>query len=164
MSRYEHKRSETLELRPSCPAIFLPLFDHLLCLAAGSQSRGYAQRAGRELAQARKVAAYTVCPCGRPALRQTDRCAGHTPSCWRIYDNGGATLDRFSVLVEDSCERWDGATRLQTCLGLSEGGRAFSQFTEATPGRHLGKRVSLESLDGETRAHIMARLAWKDEA
>lgn len=90
-------------------------------------------------------------------------CAGHTPDMWRIYDNGGTTLDRYSILVEDGNERWEGPNRLQTCLGVSKGGVAFSQFSEAVPGKHLGKRVKLESLDADTRAHIIARLAWKSE-
>lgn len=82
----------------------------------------------------------------------------------RIYDNGGKTVDRYSVLVEDGNERWDGEARYVTCLGVSDGGRAYSEFSEALPGRHLGKRVKLEALDAATRAHIVERLMWRPEA
>jgi len=37
---------------------FRPLFDHVLRLAADSARHGYCQRAGREIAHAKKVAGY----------------------------------------------------------------------------------------------------------
>jgi len=162
-SRYEKSLTATLALRESCAAIFLPLFDHCVALARSSYKHGYAQRAGRELYGARKTAAYLVCPCGRPAIQGTERCSAHTPSMWRIYDAGPSVTDRYSVLVEDGNERWDGADRFQTCLGCSEGGRAVSQFTEAMPGRHLGKRVQLDALDSATRKHILSRLMLEQD-
>lgn len=162
-SRYQKSLAKTVALRETCAPIFLPLFDHCVALAASSYSHGYPQRAGRELLSARKAALSLTCGCGRVAIRGTSLCAGHTPDMWRIYDNGGTTLDRYSVLVEDGNERWEGPNRLQTCLGVSKGGVAFSQFSEAVPGKHLGKRVKLESLDADTRAHIIARLGWKSE-
>ena len=159
MSRtYDNRREETLALRESCPAIFLPLFDHCLALAADSHRHGHAQRAGRELAAARKAAASVICACGAPAIRGSELCASHNPDCWRIYDNGGKTLDRYTVCLE--VERWEGHTPFYAALGCSEGGRAFSQFTEAQEGRHLGKRVKLASLDPDTQAHIRSRLAY----
>jgi hypothetical protein len=156
-SRYETRRAETLALRDTCPAIFLPLFDHCVSLAASSHAHGYPQRAGQELAAARKAAASVICACGAPAIRDTALCASHNPECWRVYDNGGTTIDRFTVCLEVS--RWEGATALYTCLGCSEGGRAYSEFGEAHEGRHLGKRVKLASLDSATRAHIASRLS-----
>lgn len=162
-TRLEKSLASTLAMRAACAPIFLPLFEHCIALAKSSASHGDPQRAGQELAHARKVAAYTVCACGRPAIQQTELCSAHTPDMWRIYDNGGASIDRFSVLVEDGNERWDGDARYVTCLAMSEGGRAFSQFTEALPGKHLGKRIKLDSLDPETRAHIMSRLSLEAE-
>jgi hypothetical protein len=156
-STYDIRRAETLACRAQCAPIFLPLFDKCVSLAAASHARGRAQRAGRELYQARQVSAYVVCACGQPAIKGSELCSSHNPECWRVYDNGGKTVDRYSVLLEVS--RWEGHTALYHCLGLSEGGRAFSQFREAQEGRHLGKRVKLDSLDSETRAHIGSRLS-----
>ena len=45
-----------------------------------------------------------------------------------IYDNGGKTLDRYTVVIDDNAETFDG--KWWTMLGLSEGGVGFSQFTE----------------------------------
>ncbi len=169
-SRYDSRRAETLALRETCAPIFLPLFDHMLVLAAGSHNSGYYTRAGRELAHARKVAHYMVCGCGRPAITGSSFCSAHNATCWRIYDNGGKSIDRYSVCIDDGNERWIKDTRsgqqirLVTCLGLSEGGRAVSMFSEAQDGRHLGKRVKLDSLDAETRQHIVDRLSWKPES
>jgi hypothetical protein len=158
---YQTRRAETLALRDTCAPIFLPLFDHMLELAASSHAHGYPQQAGRELAHARKVAAYPVCGCGAPAIRGSALCASHNPDCWRVYDNGGTSIDRYTVCLEVS--RWEGHTALYTCLGCSEGGRAFSQFSEAQEGRHLGKRVKLAALDPATRAHIESRLSLEAE-
>jgi hypothetical protein len=160
-TRYEKSLAATLALREGCAAIFLPLFDHMLSLAAGSHKSGYFTQAGRELAHARKVAHYMVCGCGQPAITGSSFCASHNATCWRVYDNGGKTLDRYTVCLEVS--RWEGHAAFYTCLGLSEGGRAFSQFSEAQEGRHLGKRVKLDSLDAATRQHIVNRLSWKHE-
>lgn len=159
--RLEKSLASTLAMRAACAPIFLPLFDHCVALARGSAGSGYAQRAGRELAHARKVAAYLVCACGAPAIRGSELCASHNPDCWRVYDNGGKTVDRFTVCLEVS--RWDGPTALYMALGCSEAGRAVSQFSEAQEGRHLGKRVKLDSLDDATRSHIMSRLSLEAE-
>lgn len=78
-----------------------------------------------------------------------------------IYDNGGKTLDRYSVILNNYRRRqypWGGVW-LYECLSLSEGGRGFSQFCEAMKGRHLGKIVEFSTLDEETQSHIIARLA-----
>jgi hypothetical protein len=44
-------------------------------------------------------------------------------------------------------------------LGLSKGGRYFSQFTEGKEGPHLGALISFDNLDEETKLHIIVRLA-----
>lgn len=61
----------------------------------------------------------------------------------RIYDNGGKTLDRYTVLYMDD-PQGDG----------SFGGRGMNSapfhgigyYITGTPGRHLGKRIKLEDL------------------
>lgn len=80
-----------------------------------------------------------------------------------IYDNGGKTLDRYTVVIDDNAETFDG--KWWTMLGLSEGGVGFSQFTEGVydfandrNNRHLGKRVRFEDLSAETQTHIAGRI------
>ena len=73
----------------------------------------------------------------------------------RVYDNGGASLDRYTVVIDTSKRNAGGTVDM---LGLSEGGRSFSQHCEGHEGRHLGKRVPFASLDADTRAHIERRL------
>lgn len=157
---YDNRREETLALRDTCKPVFLPLFDHLLELAAHSRHAD-PQGAGRYLAKARKVAAYLTCPCGEPAIRGSERCATHNPDCWRIYDNGGETIDSITVVME--VDHWEGGTPFYSCLAVdAHGGRYFSQHSACQEGRHLGKRVKLSALDADTRAHILARLEWRD--
>lgn len=160
-TRYEKSLAATLAMRETCAPIFLPLFDHCVSLAKSSHQHGYFARAGRELAHARKTALHLVCACGRPAITGSALCSAHNATCWRIYDNGGNTVDRYSVCIDDGNERWVDGERTVTCLGLSEGGYAYSQFGEAVDGRHLGRRVKLESLDAATRNHIVSRLALR---
>ena len=74
----------------------------------------------------------------------------------RVYDNGGKSIDRYTVVGIDN-ERNNYNTK--SMLGVSDGGRAFSQFCSGHEGRHLGKRVPFASLDSDTRAHILSRLA-----
>jgi hypothetical protein len=76
----------------------------------------------------------------------------------RIYDNGGETTDRFSVVIDRS--DWNSQTRpgRKVILAVSDGGRSISEFTDGQEGSHLGRAIRFESLDGDTRAHIISRL------
>jgi hypothetical protein len=74
----------------------------------------------------------------------------------RVYDNGGKSIDRYTVVGVDGERDND---NMKSMLGVSEGGRAFSQFCRGHEGRHLGKRLPFASLDDDTRAHILSRLA-----
>lgn len=60
VSQYDRRVIETKALRGYVPQKMRPLFDHLLELAAHSHKSGYAKRAGRELAHARKLAAKPI--------------------------------------------------------------------------------------------------------
>lgn len=53
---FSRRLRETLRLRPRVDITFIPLFDHLIRLALSSLKHNRCQRAGRELAQARKLA------------------------------------------------------------------------------------------------------------
>lgn len=47
---------------------------------------------------------------------------------------------------------------MKAMLGLSEGGRSFSQHTEGQEGPHLGRGIAFQSLEEQTQRHIIARL------
>lgn len=66
LSQYQISLMQTRALRSKCAPVFLPLFDHLVSLAADSyalylryEQSVWARRAGRELAAARKTAGYS---------------------------------------------------------------------------------------------------------
>lgn len=70
-----------------------------------------------------------------------------------IWDNEGETLDRYTVVLNEK-ER-DGT---YMALGLDHNAVAFSQFTSAIEGKHLGKRVTWDSLTDDLKNHIIGRL------
>lgn len=76
----------------------------------------------------------------------------------RVYDNGGATLDRYTVVIDGEDWDHDAGPGLKSMLGLNAGGRGISQFTDGQEGPHLGKRIEFSELDEETQEHIIARL------
>ena len=75
-----------------------------------------------------------------------------------VYDNGGKTADRYTVVFDDQPERGRG---MYAALGLSEhpgNPQGVSEFTTAMKGRHLGKRVQFRQLPAEVQNHVIARL------
>jgi hypothetical protein len=64
----------------------------------------------------------------------------------RCYDNGGETLDRFTVIYMDDFQYEPGiySTRAMSVEPNSPSG--FGQMCTAQPGRHLGLRVKLKDL------------------
>ena len=79
----------------------------------------------------------------------------------KIYDNGGKTIDRYTILTEPfyfgkSCE----------ALGLSDdcdSPQGFSQWSEAFDGEHLGKEVRFDELPQNVQDHIIRRLTVETE-
>jgi hypothetical protein len=71
-----------------------------------------------------------------------------------IFDNGGITLDRYTVVTSIT-----GAGLMYDMLGLSEGGDGFSQWTvgqyyrDDRRNKHLGRRIPFEQLSEDTQAH-----------
>lgn len=63
----------------------------------------------------------------------------------RIYDNGGKTFDRFTVVYLNEPE----GLGLYGARGMSENPfhpQGFGQYCTAAPGRHLGKRIKFDQL------------------
>lgn len=72
----------------------------------------------------------------------------------RIYDNGGRTFDRFTAIFMD----WRERSGLYVALGMSEHPshpQGFGQWTAATPGRHLGRRIRPSQLPPDCRALVL---------
>ena len=62
-----------------------------------------------------------------------------------IYDNGGKTLDRITVIFNDKKRvAKDGV--LYDCIASSETGSGFYQHSEAMKGVHLGKKIEFNKL------------------
>lgn len=78
-----------------------------------------------------------------------------------IYDNGGKTLDRYTVVIDNTTD-----DPMHDMLGLSEGSDGFSQWTsgqwfkgsDGVRNTHLGKRIRFEDLSGPTQKHIALRV------
>ncbi len=81
----------------------------------------------------------------------------------RVYDNGGRTLDRYTVVCIGKV--WDDVSNAGECcmLGVCATGHAFSQFTDGQEGRHLGKLVAWDSLPEPLQRHIAHRLDTSDD-
>jgi len=82
------------------------------------------------------------------------------PDIKAIYDNGGETLDRYTVVLNSHDMNSD--PQFNDALGLSDNPthpQGFSQFTSAMDGDHLGKRIRFDQLPMNIRQHITDRLA-----
>lgn len=67
----------------------------------------------------------------------------------RIYDNGGKTFDRYTILPP----RWDKLNKVRPGLFVAIGAskypfhpQGFGQHVTAAPGAHLGKRLKWSDL------------------
>lgn len=80
-----------------------------------------------------------------------------------IYDNGGKTIDRYTV-VTDELFNLKLYTHQFNALGCDDnGGHSFSQWGSAVHGRHLGRRVRFEDLNEATQTHIGRRVFGEEE-
>ncbi len=73
-----------------------------------------------------------------------------------IYDNGGETIDRYTIVFN---EAWGSLTM---CLGLSDNPdhpQGFSQFNGCQDGPHLGKQIHFEDLSENIQMHIHERIS-----
>ena len=62
-----------------------------------------------------------------------------------IYDNGGKSYDRITVIFNDRKRATkDGV--LYECISASENGSGFYLHSEAMKGRHLGKKIDFSKL------------------
>jgi hypothetical protein len=76
-----------------------------------------------------------------------------------VYDSGGKTADRYTILLREWHDR---RQQLIGCLGLSDNPthpQGFSQFSGAMRGPHLGKKLRWDQLPPTIQNHVQARLA-----
>lgn len=67
----------------------------------------------------------------------------------RIYDNGGKSFDRYTVVFMDEVERTTVDGKLYAALAMSAfpfHPQGFGQHTSAMPGKHLGRRIKFDDL------------------
>ena len=72
-----------------------------------------------------------------------------------IYDNQGATFDRYTAVYLASVE-YDGS---YACLGMSDNPtqpQGFGQHSSADDGNHLGMRISIMQLPLTCRRLVMS--------
>lgn len=75
------------------------------------------------------------------------------PKNLRCYDNGGETMDRYTVVYMDFPER---SANTYMALGMSENPfHGIGQHTSAMPGKHLGKRICFQDLPGECQRAVL---------
>lgn len=76
----------------------------------------------------------------------------------RIYDNGGKTLDRYTVVYMNEPERQYGTYNAR---GMSEhpfSPQGFGCSCSAMPGRHLGKRIFFRDLPKDCQRLVLQDL------
>ena len=62
-----------------------------------------------------------------------------------IYDNGGKTIDRITVIFNDK-KRVTKDGILYECISASETGSGFFLHSEGMKGKHLGKKIDFSNL------------------
>lgn len=73
----------------------------------------------------------------------------------RIYDDGGKTLDRYSILPPRWATEYRSRAGIWQAIGASEypfSPQGFGQTTTAQPGAHLGRRITWADLPIDVQA------------
>lgn len=77
------------------------------------------------------------------------------PKHIRIYDNGGQTADRYTVVYMDEPERQPG---MFACLGMNAypfHPQGIGMHSTAMPGPHLGKRIGWDALPEDCKRAVI---------
>lgn len=75
----------------------------------------------------------------------------------RIYDNGGKSFDRYTVVYMNDPE----GNGCYGARGMSEHPthpQGFGLYTSAMPGRHLGKRITFDQLPPDCQKVVLLDL------
>jgi hypothetical protein len=80
-----------------------------------------------------------------------------------VYDNGGASADRYTIVYDSS--RLVQGRRLWECVGSSMNPthpQGFFQHSDCTLGRHLGKKIAFADLPEEVQRAVNCDLAEEE--
>ena len=72
-----------------------------------------------------------------------------------VYDNGGQTMDRYTVVLREKGER--PGEKAMIALSEVQGPQGVSMYTSAPVGSHLGRKIAWSSLPPQVRA---SALGW----
>lgn len=84
---------------------------------------------------------------------------------FHVYDNGGETHDRYSVIHSSDMKNKDRSGNVDM-LGMSSDPthpHGFSQFTSGVVGKHLGKKIKFDSLPERLQRHVKSRYEINEE-
>lgn len=79
----------------------------------------------------------------------------------RIYDNGGETYDRYTAVFMDQPFNHHSRGKTFMALGFNDDPfhpLGFGQHCSAVPGKHLGKRITLEQLPKKARKFVQQNI------
>jgi hypothetical protein len=121
----------------------------------------------RAAASPKAVMACPLCgnhhPCGYAGDYRND--AARLPHGWpdlRIYDNGGQTFDRYTVVFMNEPERRHSTF---AALGMSAHPfhpQGFGQHCIAMPGHHLGRRINFADLPADCQKCVRQHCAQSE--
>ena len=81
----------------------------------------------------------------------------------RCYDNGGRSIDRYTVVFMDWPEVRPGVFAALAMNVAPFHPQGFGQHCTARPGRHLGRRVQLADLPEDCQKLVRMDLAMEEE-
>lgn len=76
----------------------------------------------------------------------------------KLYDNFGETIDRYTAVFTDRPESRPGTYEALAFNSDPFHPCGFGQHTQAMPGRHLGKKITLEDLPEPARQFVMQNM------
>lgn len=76
-----------------------------------------------------------------------------------VYDNGGETLYRYTIVVNQRRRERIGYKWFYDCISASENGLGVFIWDECIRGRHLGKKIKLEDLSEDLQKMIQNNLS-----
>lgn len=69
-----------------------------------------------------------------------------------IYDNFGKTIDRITIVFNDTKRKTIDGYVMYDCLGANWDGSCYFEHGTAMKGRHLGKKIGFSDLSAELQS------------
>lgn len=80
----------------------------------------------------------------------------------KCYDNGGKTLDRYTVVYLDYPENQPKTFAARAMSNHPFHPQGFGQYTTAMVGRHLGKKIQFKDLPEDCQKLVKQDFSWVD--